>query len=50
MYGMFAMQEAIRQLRGQAAAQVPRVRTSFVQGVGMYFAASGSLIFSNQRP
>jgi len=50
MYGMFAMQEAIRQLRGEAAAQVPGVRTSFVQGVGMYFAASSSLIFSNQRP
>jgi acetyl-CoA acetyltransferase len=50
MYGMFAMQEAIRQLRGEAAAQVPGVRASFVQGVGMYFAASGSLIFSNQRP
>ncbi|HUA40466.1 MAG TPA: thiolase [Streptosporangiaceae bacterium] len=50
MYSMFAMQEAIRQLRGEAAAQVPGVRTSFVQGVGMYFAASASLIFSNQRP
>lgn len=50
MYGMFAMQEAIRQLRGEAAVQVPGVRTSFVQGVGMYFAASGSLIFGNERP
>jgi acetyl-CoA acetyltransferase len=50
MYGMFAMQEAIRQLRGEAAAQVADIRTSFVQGVGMYFAASGSLIFSSERP
>jgi len=50
MYGMFAMQEAIRQLRGDAAVQVPGVRTSFVQGVGMYFAASASLIFSSERP
>jgi len=50
MYGMFAMQEAIRQLRGEAAAQVSGVRTSFVQGVGMYFAASASLIFASQRP
>jgi acetyl-CoA acetyltransferase len=49
MYGMFAIQEAIRQLRGEAAVQVPGVRTSFVQGVGMYFAASGSLIFTNER-
>jgi acetyl-CoA acetyltransferase len=50
MYSMFAMQEAIRQLRGEAAAQVPGVRTSFVQGVGMYFAASASLIFASERP
>jgi acetyl-CoA acetyltransferase len=50
MYAMFAMQEAIRQLRGEAAAQVPGVRTSFVQGVGLFFAASASLIFANERP
>lgn len=50
MYGMFAIQEAVRQLRGEAAAQVPDLRTSFVQGVGLYFAASGSLILSNERP
>jgi len=50
MYGMFAIQEAIRQLRGEAAAQLPGARMSFVQGVGLYFAAAGSLIFSNVRP
>lgn len=50
MYSMFAMQEAIRQLRGEATAQVPGMRTSFVQGVGMYFAASASLIFASERP
>ena len=50
MYGMFAIQEAVRQLRGQAAVQVPDVTTSFVQGVGMYFGASGSLVLSNRRP
>jgi len=50
MYSMFAMQEAIRQLRGEAAVQVPGIRTSFVQGVGMYFAASASLIFASERP
>lgn len=49
MYGMFAIQEAVRQLRGEAAAQVPGVRTSFVQGVGLYFAASGSLVLANER-
>jgi acetyl-CoA acetyltransferase len=50
MYGMFAIQEAVRQLRGEAAYQVPDVRISFVQGVGLYFGASGSLVLSNQRP
>ncbi|MEU6371569.1 thiolase [Streptomyces sp. NPDC046909] len=50
MYGMFAIQEAVRQLRGEAAAQVPGVRTSFVQGVGLFFAAAASLILTNQRP
>jgi acetyl-CoA acetyltransferase len=49
MYSMFAMQESVRQLRGTAAAQVPGVRTSLVQGVGIYFAASASLIFANER-
>lgn len=48
MYGMFAMQEAVRQLRGEAAAQVAGVETSFVQGVGMFFSASASLVFSNR--
>jgi acetyl-CoA acetyltransferase len=50
MYSMFAMQEAIRQLRGEAAVQVPGVRTSFVQGVGMYFAASASRILASEQP
>jgi acetyl-CoA acetyltransferase len=49
MYGMFAIQEAVRQLRGQAAVQVPGVTISFVQGVGMFFAAAGSLVLSNRR-
>lgn len=50
MYGMFAIQEAVRQLRGEAAAQVPGLTTSFVQGVGMFFAASASLVLANRRP
>lgn len=50
MYGMFAIQEAVRQLRGEAAVQVADVKTSFVQGVGFFFAASASLILGNQRP
>ena len=50
MYGMFAIQEAVRQLRGQAAVQVPGVTTSFVLGVGMLFGAAGSLVLSNRHP
>jgi hypothetical protein len=46
---MFAMLEAVRQLRGEAAAQVPGIKVSFVQGVGLYFAASASLVLSNHR-
>ena len=48
MYGMFAIQEAVRQLRGQAAVQVPDVEISFVQGVGRMFAAAGSLVLTNR--
>lgn len=50
MYGMFAIQEAVRQLRGIAPAQVPDVNVSLVQGVGMYFGSTGSLVLSNERP
>jgi acetyl-CoA acetyltransferase len=50
MYGMFAIQEAVRQLRGQAAVQVPGLTISFVQGVGMFFGAAGSLVLSSRRP
>lgn len=48
MYGMFAILESVRQLRGEAAAQVAGVEVSFVQGVGIFFAASGSLVLSNR--
>ena len=49
MYGMFAIQESVRQLRGEAAAQVLGVEISFVQGVGMFFGAAGSLILSSHQ-
>ena len=48
MYGMFAILEAVRQLRGEAFRQVENVRTSFVQGVGGMFTAASSLVLSNQ--
>lgn len=46
MYGMFAMQEAVRQVRGEAAAQVPDVELSFVLGVGGMFMAGAALILA----
>jgi len=48
MYGMFAIQESVRQLRGEAVQQVPDMNIGFVQGVGMFFAAAGSLVLSKE--
>lgn len=50
MYGMFALQESIRQLRGTAPAQVPGAKLGVCHGVGGMFAASGTIVFSNERP
>ena len=50
MYGMFAMQESVRQVRGEAAYQAPGVEVSFCQGVGGMFLAAASLIFTNHTP
>ena len=44
MYGMFLIQESVRQLRGEASAQVPGVEVSLAQGVGGMFMAAGTLI------
>jgi acetyl-CoA acetyltransferase len=50
MYGMFAIQESVRQLRGDAVVQIPNVEIGFVQGVGFMFCASGSLVLANRQP
>lgn len=50
MYGMYALQESLRQVRGVAPAQVPNVKISVAHGVGGMFAASGTVIMSNERP
>ena len=50
MYGMYAIQESVRQVRGEAAHQVDGVKTSFSQGVGGLFMAAGSLVFTNEEP
>jgi acetyl-CoA acetyltransferase len=44
MYGMFLLLESVRQLRGEAPAQVPVVEVSLAQGVGGMFMAAGTVI------
>lgn len=46
MYGMFALQESVRQLRGEAAAQVDGVDVSVTHGIGGMFAAAATIVFS----
>jgi len=48
MYGMFALQESVRQLRGTAPAQVPDVEISVAHGVGGMFAAAGTVILGRE--
>ena len=48
MYGMFAIQEAVRQLRGEAAAQLPDLHTSLVHAPGGMFSATATLILGNE--
>jgi acetyl-CoA acetyltransferase len=50
MYGMYALQESIRQMRGTSPAQVQGAKTSLCHGVGGMFSASGSIMFSNEAP
>jgi acetyl-CoA acetyltransferase len=48
MYGMFALQESVRQLRGEAAAQLPDVKVSIAHGPAGFFAGAGTVIMTNQ--
>ena len=47
MYGMYALQESVRQMRGTAPAQVSNAEVSVCLGVGGMFGASGCIVFSN---
>ena len=48
MYGMYALQESVRQIRGTAAAQVTDAEVSVCLGVGGMFAASGCIVMGSQ--
>ena len=47
MYGMYALQESVRQMRGTAPAQVSNAEISVCLGVGGMFGASGCIVFGN---
>jgi acetyl-CoA acetyltransferase len=48
MYGMYALQESVRQMRGTAPAQVPGAKISVCHGVGGMFSAAGTIVFGNE--
>lgn len=48
-YGMFAILESVRQVRGEAEAQVPGVEISLAHGVGGQFTSSGTLILGRSE-
>jgi acetyl-CoA acetyltransferase len=48
MYGMFAIQEGVRQIRGEAAAQVDSPDISVILGNGGMFSTGGVLVLGRQ--
>jgi acetyl-CoA acetyltransferase len=48
MYGMFLIQESVRQIRGEAAAQVPGVDVSVALGNGGMFMAASTLVLGTE--
>lgn len=49
-YGMFLLQESIRQLRGTSPAQVPGVKVSVCHGWGGFQAANATVVLANELP
>lgn len=49
-YGMFLMQESVRQLRGTSPAQVSGARVSVCHGWGGFHATSATAVLSNEVP
>ena len=48
MYGMYALQESVRQVRGIAAAQVPDVEVSVAHGVGGMFSVASTIVLGSE--
>src|SRR6201992_3322099 len=49
MYGMYALQESVRQMRGIAPAQIQGAKISVCHGVGGRFAAPATIISTTER-
>ncbi|MFN7004381.1 MAG: thiolase C-terminal domain-containing protein, partial [Roseinatronobacter sp.] len=49
MYGMFALQESMRQMRGISPAQVEGAKLSVVHGVGGMFSAAATVVLTNEE-
>ena len=47
MYGMYALQEGVRQMRGISPAQVEGAEISMVHGVGGMFHSAGTVVLTN---
>ena len=48
MYGLFLMTEAVRQVRGEAPAQIPGVDVALAHGNGGYLSSQVTAIFGSQ--
>lgn len=48
MYGMYALQEGVRQMRGMSPAQVKDAKLSVVHGVGGMFSASATAVLTSE--
>ena len=46
MYGMYALQEGVRQMRGVSDAQIEGAEISVVHGVGSMFGAAGTIVLT----
>ena len=49
MYGMYALQESVRQMRGVSPAQIESAKLSVVHGVGGMFSAAATVVLTNER-
>jgi len=49
MYGMYALQEAVRQIRGTSPAQIAGAQTSVVHRVGGMFSAAATVVLAQDK-